>query len=128
MIEDMAHLIAASMERVKLSSTHTAKARKGVISALIDPILPSLGLADVRALARQGHSGAVEQVILAMSQAQLGKVSRAWNPNRKITKDVVMRDLQMELLDLVGGRSEPAPKPVKTPAKRRASALSIAAE
>jgi hypothetical protein len=120
MIIEMSRAITASMPRVQLTSTATAAMRKKIAAAMIDPLLASMSLDRVREVAREGHAQILDEVIRDMTLAQLKKVSRKWNPHRKVPQDVVMRDLQVELRDLVAGRArpaEPAPKRRKSSAR-----------
>jgi hypothetical protein len=107
MIIEMSRAITASMPRVQLTSTATTAMRKKVAAAMIDPLLASMSLENVREVARDGHAQILDEVIQDMTLAQLKKVSKKWNPNRKIPQDVIMRDLQIELRDLVSGRAAP---------------------
>lgn len=111
MISELSRAITAAMREVQLTSTNTTKLRKKLLAAVVDPLLPSMNLDQVAALVREGHRDVLDQVLRDMTLAQLKTVSKKWNPHRKINADVIMRDLQVELRDLVMGKRGPALDP-----------------
>lgn len=111
MIAELSRSITAAMREVQLTSTNTTKLRKKLQAAVVDPLLPSMTLHQVSTLAREGHLDVLDHVLRDMTLKQLTTVSKKWNPHRKVGADVIMRDIQIELRDLVAGRRGPALDP-----------------
>ena len=125
MISDLAQAIAAALRDVRLTSTNTAKIRQKLTALAADPLLPSLDLRQAREISRH-YGNTVDDLIRDMTLAQLKKLSKAWNPHRKIPKDVIMRDLQIEIRELVAEQRSPDPAPQRS--ARAKSVHRIAAE
>ncbi|MBI1339074.1 hypothetical protein GC169_02520 [bacterium] len=127
MIVDLTRGITAAMHITTLSATNTAKMRKKLFAAAIDPLFKSLGLEAVRRLRADGHGLMIDEVIQQMTLAQMKALSKLWNPNRKLPKEPIHRELQMELRDLAASRREPAPPPPPKPRGSSRKAKPVAA-
>jgi hypothetical protein len=127
MIVELSRTITDAASMGALTGAASAKIRKKLTAVLIEDILKNLSLQQIAILKEQGHAVVLDEAIREMSLSQLKAVSKKWNPRRKVPKEVVMRDLQVELRDLAAGRAEPMPAPPpRAPAAPRAKQRSKA--
>ncbi|NWG53881.1 MAG: hypothetical protein HXY28_09195 [Hydrogenophilaceae bacterium] len=117
MISDLSRAIADALNDARLTSANATKMRKRLTAVAIDPLLSSMSLTQVQALARRGHGPVLDELIRDMTLAQLKKVSKAWNPHRAIPKEPIMRDLQVEVRELAASKRQPSDPPLPKKSK-----------
>lgn len=112
MSNDLAKLIVSLRSSARLNSKTSDAANKKMLALAIDPLLVSVPLAEAGQIARGSQRALIDHMLQKMTLAQLKKLAKAWDSNKKFPKECTMTEVRGHLHALLDG-SPLTPRPEK---------------
>lgn len=111
-------LLEELIRRVPPRASAQKKAEESIAKA-VNAVLPGLTLTEAHRMTSAGVK-ALSLHLDSMTQADLKKLLKAWDPNRKVSQQQTISDLRVIADDLLNAVELPLPKQPTTPRRRRA--------